>query len=265
MAFGGEIILRARSWRRLFRFGGFATVAALSPSSYGPAARAIAVRQIYLTAWRVLPGYLAFTALFSAVIIEVVRKSELVRSAAQALGQTQVETALELVLRVLVLELIPWLTALFVALRSGAAIGAEVALMRVSGELEDHHSHGESPLHAQLVPRIAAAALSVLSLTALSVALTMYIAYTSFFGGSNFGLAMFSRVVGIVFDNQILVGLLLKSLLFGLAVALIPLATGLEAERGRLKTVPAAVLAGLMKLFLVICVIEVLSLVIKYV
>jgi len=51
MAFGGEIILRPRSWRRLLRFGGFATVAALSPSSYGAAARALAVRQIYLTAW----------------------------------------------------------------------------------------------------------------------------------------------------------------------------------------------------------------------
>jgi phospholipid/cholesterol/gamma-HCH transport system permease protein len=265
MAFGGEIILRARSWRRLFRFGGFATVAALSPSSYGAAARAIAVRQIYLTAWRVLPGYLAFSALLSVVIIEIVRNSELVRSAAHALGQTHVDTALDLVLRVLVLELIPLLTALFVALRSGAAIGAEVALMRVNGELEDHHESGASPLHSELVPRIAAAALSVFSLTALSVAMAMYLAYTSFFGGSNAGLVMYTHIVGQLFDLQILVGLLLKCLLFGLAVALIPLATGLEAERGRPKTVPAAVLAGLMKLFLVIGMIEVLSLMIKYV
>lgn len=257
MAFGGEIILRARSWRRLLRFGGFATVAALSPSSYGAAARAVAVRQIYLTAWKVLPGYLAFSALLSVVIIEIVR------SAAHAYGLSQV--ALELVLRVLVLELIPLLTALFVALRSGAAIGAEVALMCVSGELEDHAGAGAGPLHAELVPRITAAALSVFSLTTLSIALTMYLAYTLFFGGSNAGLVMYTRVVGHVFDLPILVGLILKCLLFGLAVALIPLATGLEAERGELGTVPAAVLAGLMKLFLVIGVIEVLSLMIKYV
>lgn len=265
MAFGGEILLRARSWQRLFRFGGVATVAALSPSSYGPAARAIAVRQIYLTAWKVLPGYLAFSALLSVVIIEILRNSELVRSAAEALGRTQVDTALELVLRVLVLELIPLLTALFVALRSGAAIGAEIALMRVNGELEDRHGRGASPLHAELVPRIAAAALSVFSLTSFSVALAMYLAYTSFFGGSNAGLVMYTRIVGHLFDLQILIGLLLKCLLFGLAVALIPLATGLEAERGQLQTIPAAVLAGLMKLFLVIGVIEVLSLMIKYV
>lgn len=257
MAFGGEIILRARSWRRLFRFGGFATVAALSPSSYGAAARALAVRQIYLTAWKVLPGYLAFSALLSVVVIEIVRR------AAHAYNLSQV--ALELVLRVLVLELIPLLTALFVALRSGAAIGAEVAVMRVSGELEDHKESGASPLHAELVPRIAGAALSVFSLTALSIALSMYLAYVLFFGSSIAGFGVYTRVVGRIFDLQILVGLLLKCLLFGLAVALIPLATGLEAERGELDSVPAAVLAGLMKLFLVIGLIEVLSLVIKYV
>ena len=256
MAFGGEIILRPRSWRRLLRFGGFATVAALSPSSYGAEARAVAVRQIYLTAWKVLPGYLAFSALLSAVIIEIVRR------AAHAYGLSHV--ALELVLRVLVLELIPLLTALFVALRSGAAIGAEVALMRVSGELEDHDSDA-SPLHAELVPRISAAALSVFSLTTLSIALSMYLAYSLFFGGSTAGFFVFTRVVGNVFDLPILIGLILKCLVFGLAVALIPLATGLEAERGELHTVPAAVLAGLMKLFLVIGVIEVLSLVVKYV
>ena len=257
MAFGGEIILRPRSWRRLFRFGGFATVAALSPSSYGAEARAVAVRQIYLTAWKVLPGYLAFSALLSVVIIEIVRR------AAHAYGLSQV--ALELVLRVLVLELIPLLTALFVALRSGAAIGAEVALMRVSGELEDHEQAGAGALHAELVPRIAAAALSVFSLTTLSIALAMYLAYSLFFGGSTAGFIVFTRVVGHVFDLPILAGLILKCLLFGLAVALIPLATGLEAERGQLHTVPAAVLAGLMKLFLVIGVIEVLSLMVKYV
>ena len=257
MAFGGEIILRPRSWRRLLRFGGFATVAALSPSSYGAAARAVAVRQVYLTAWKVLPGYLAFSALLSVVVIEIVH------GAARSYGLSGV--ALELVLRVLVLELIPLLTALFVALRSGAAIGAEVALMRVTGQLDDRAEAGTGPLQGELVPRIAGAALSVFSLTTLSIALAMYLAYTLFFGGSTAGFYVFTRVVGHVFDLPILIGLLLKCLLFGLAVALIPLATGLEAERGELHTVPAAVLAGLMKLFLVIGLIEVLSLVVKYV
>ena len=257
MAFGGEIILRPRSWRRLLRFGGYATAAALSPSSYGSAARALATRQIYLTAWKVLPAYLAFSALLSLVVIEIVH------STARAYGLSQY--ALELVLRVLIIELIPLLTALFVALRSGAAIGAEIALMRVSGELEDQEDSGASPLHGELVPRIAAAALSVFSLTTLSIALAVYLTYALFYGTSVSGFHVFTRVVGHVIDLPILIGTLLKCGLFGLAVALIPLATGLEAEPGEVHTVPAAVLAGLMKLFLVIGLIEILSLVVKYV
>jgi len=257
MAFGGEIILRPRSWRRLFRFGGYATAAALSPSTYGPEARAVAVRQIYLTAWKVLPGYLAFSALLCMVVIEIVH------SAARAYGLGQY--ALELVLRVLVVELIPLLTALFVALRSGAAIGAEVALMRVSGELEDPEDAGASPLGGELAPRIAAAALSVFSLTILSMALALYLSYALFYGTSVAGFHVFTRVVGLVFEPVVLIGTLLKCLTFGIAVAIIPLATGLEAERGEARTVPVAVLAGLMKLFLVIGLIQIFSLVNKYV
>jgi len=257
MAFGGEIILRARSWRRLFRFGGYATVAALSLSTYGPAARGVAVRQIYLTAWKALPGYLAFSALVSLVIIEIVHTT----SSAYGVAPH----ALELVLRVLIPELVPLLTALFVALRSGAAIGSEIALMRVRGELERYEETGAIPLQEELVPRIAGAALSVFSLTTLSIALTLCLAYASFYGLSVSGFFAFTRVVANVFDMQILIGTLLKCLVFGLAVALIPLATGLEAERGEAHTAPPAVLGGLMKLFLVIGLIEILSLVVKYV
>jgi len=257
MAFGGEFILRPRSWRRLARFAGFATVAALSPAAYTRAAREIAVRHIYVTAWKVVPGYLAFSALLSLVLIEVVN------NAARSYGLTAY--ALELVLRVLVLELIPFITAVFVALRSGSADGAEIALMRVSGALDDREEAGASPLHHELAPRIVGSALSVFTLTTLASALAMYIAYASFFGTSVSGFHVFTRVVGHIFDLPILIGLLLKCLVFGLAVALIPLATGLEAEPGEPRSVPLTVVAGLVKLFFVIGLIEILSLVVKYV
>ena len=257
MAYGGEFILRPRSWRRLGRFAGYAVAAALSPSAYSAAAREMAVRQIYLFAWKVLPGYLAFTALLSLVLIEIVS------STSSRYGLS--EYALELVLRVLVLDVIPLLTALFVALRSGSEIGAEIALMRVNGELEDSEDAATNPLYSELVPRISAAALTVFALTTLACALSVLIAYTVFYGMTDAGFDIFSRVVANVFDEENLVEFLLKCLLFGLAVALIPLATGLEAERGEVRSVPFTVLAGLVKLFFVIGLIAVLSLVVKYV
>ena len=256
MAFAGDYIFRPKSWRRLLRFAGFATVAALSPSAYGPVARAVAVRQIHLTAWRILPGYLVVAALLSLLVIEVVATS------ARQYGVAQY--SLELVLRVLVLELVPLLTALFVALRSGAAIGAEIAIMSYRGELDDAEEAGASPLHAELVPRIAGAALSVASLTTLGCAIAVWLSYLVFYGFTAAGFEEFTRIVSNVFDGIELAVFMLKFLLFGLAVAIIPAATALEAERGVMKSVPAVVLGGLVKLFFVILAVEAASLVVKY-
>ena len=253
MAYGGEILLRPRSWRRLGRFAVAATAAALSPSSYTGVARAVAVRQVYLTAWRILPGYLVAAALFSMVIIE------LVHNAAKTYGMATY--SIELVLRVLVLELIPLITALFVALRTGSAVGADIALRRVEGQMEEG---GGGAFIEELAPRAAAAALSVFALTTLACALAMYLAYAMNFGTSNAGFRVFTRIVAHVFDGVQIAAFALKCLLFGLAVGLIPLATGLEAEPGQPRTLPAVVLAGLVKLFIVIAVIEVLMLLVVY-
>jgi len=257
MAFGGEYILRPRSWRRLLRFAGYATVAAFSLSAYGPLARAVAVRQIHLTAWKILPGYLVAASLLSLLLIEVVA------TAARQYGVEQY--SLELVLRVLVLELVPLLTALFVALRSGAAIGAEIAIMSYRGELDDAEEASASPLHAELVPRIAGAALSVASLTTLGCAIAVWLSYVVFYGFTSAGQDEFTHIVSNVFDGGELAAFLLKFLLFGLAVATIPAATALEAERGVIKSVPAVVLGGLVNLFFVILAVEVASLVVKYI
>ena len=68
----GTYLFRVRSWRRILRFAGLATAAALSPSTYNPQAREIAVRQVYFTAWQILPGYATLAALLSLLLIEVV-------------------------------------------------------------------------------------------------------------------------------------------------------------------------------------------------
>jgi phospholipid/cholesterol/gamma-HCH transport system permease protein len=252
----GTYLFRPRSWRRVLRFAGLATVAALSPSTYTVQAREVAVRQIYYTAWQILPGYAVAAVLLSLLLIEVV--------VAWARKYGIEHYSLELVLSILVLELVPLMTALFVALRSGAAIGAEIALSSVRGELDDREEAESSPLHAELVPRIAGAALAVGSLTTLGCVIAVWISYLVFYGFTPAGLAEFTRIISNVFDGLELASFILKCLLFGLAVAIIPAATGLEAERGVVRSLPAVVLAGLVKLFLAILVIELASLVVKY-
>jgi phospholipid/cholesterol/gamma-HCH transport system permease protein len=109
MAFAGTILFRVRSWRRVARFAGVATGGVSSrPSTYQAAERASSrLRQIYYTRVAGPPRISAFLGdLLSLVIIEIVL------TAARKYGLAQY--SFELVLRVLVLEELPLLTALFV-------------------------------------------------------------------------------------------------------------------------------------------------------
>lgn len=250
------IVAWLTAWGRVLQFTGYALAAALSPSSYTAATRQVAARQIYFTAWQILLPFTLFMSLFSLVLIEITLQE------ARDFGLSAY--ALQLILRALPLELVPLLTALFVALRSGAAIATEVALMRFAGELDDIHAGERDPLRHELVPRVAAAALSVVSLTLLNCALSMGLTYVALYGFSPWGFEDFTRVVGYVFGAPILAGFALKCLLFGTAVAVIPIAAGLEATR-HIKSAPVSVVAGMVRLFFVLGLIEVASLAGKYV
>lgn len=245
-----------RGWGRAGRLALVVTVAALSPSVYTPRLRATAVKQLYFTVWQVFLPFILFTTLLSWVIIEITIR--LARD--YGLGVY----ALELIMRVLVLELLPLLTALFVALRSGSAISTEVALMRVSGDLDAMRQAGVDAMEREFLPRVLAAALSVLTLTVISGAITLGAAYFAMYGLSPWGFSEFTWTIAEVFTPMQLAGITLKTIGFGAAVAVIPIAAGLSATRD-VKSAPVAVLGGMVRLFFALGLIEVLSLTVKYV
>ncbi|OGA30463.1 MAG: hypothetical protein A3F77_01320 [Betaproteobacteria bacterium RIFCSPLOWO2_12_FULL_67_28] len=252
---GGALLGWINSWGRVLHFAGYALAAAASRASYTPATRAVTLKQIYFTAWQILPLFLLFAALVEFTLIRVIV------SVSREYGIA--DYALDLVLRGVVLELIPLLTALFVALRSGAAIATEVALMHISGELEALERAGDDPLALEFVPRVAAAALSVVALTVLAGALAIVSAYLVTYGLSPWGFGEFTRVVGKVFGIPTMLGFTLKCMLFGAAVAVVPIAAGLEAT-SKVKSAPVAVLGGMVRLFFVLGLIEVVSLAARY-
>jgi phospholipid/cholesterol/gamma-HCH transport system permease protein len=245
-----------RAWGRALRFALLAGAVALTRSAYTRRARTVATQQIYFAAWQVVPGFMLFIALLGMVVTEIT-----VRVAREfGLGGY----ALELVLRVLVLEIIPLVTALFIALRSGVAINTEIALMQVSGEFEEMRRGGMDPLEREFLPRIAATALSVLALTVLGCFLVMILAYVAMYGFSPWGFADYTRIIARVFDPAALAGFALKCLAFGAAVASIPIAAGLDATR-ELASAPEAVMGGMVRLFFALGLIEILALAAEYV
>jgi phospholipid/cholesterol/gamma-HCH transport system permease protein len=243
------------AWGRAALFAFAAAAAALSPSAYTPRTRALAMRQIYFNAWHVLPGFTLFIALLSLVVIAI--------TLALASEYGLAQFALELVFHAVVLELVPLLTAFYVALRSGAAIVTEVAMMRVSGELDELLEAHIDPYEREFVPRIAAAAVSVFALTIVSCTVVMFIAYLVTYGANPSGFAEFSRTVARVFGPGALAGLVIKCFSFGAVVAVIPIAAGLDATRDP-DSAPSAVMGGMVRLFVALAVIEVVSLAVKY-
>ena len=244
------------SWWRVFHFGALALVMALSPATYDRENRAVTANQIYFTAWQVLPWFTLLAALLSLVLIRIVVETTM------SYGLSQY--ALEMVVRVLVLELIPLFAALFVALRSGAAINTEVALMHIRGDFDALRRAGVDPLRRELVPRVIGSAVSVVALAAVSGVIALALAYIGVYGFSPWGFAGYTRMVGHVFDLQVTLGLALKTLLFGLAVAVIPISASLETPR-EVRLAPVAVLRGMVRLFLVLVLLEGASLAVKYI
>jgi len=253
---GAALLATWRIWRATLVLAGEVVVAALSPAVYNSATRTVVMKQIYFTAVQILVPFTLFAALLSFVLIQIV-----VGTAAQY-GLS--DYALEMSVRLLVLEVLPLVTALFVALRSGSAINTEVALMRINNEIEALEDSGVDTLRLEFMPRVIGGMLSVLSLTAITSVLALVLAYLAVYGAQPWSLPDFARVMGQVFDGAILTSIWLKSLAFGLAVTVIPVAEGLATPK-MLFMAPISVLRGMVRLFFVLMFIEVASLAFKYI
>mgnify|MGYP001589831532 CR=1 FL=1 len=242
----------AASWWHMLHFGAIVLVMALSPSTYNRANRAATSQYIYTSTWQVLPWFTALAALLSLVLIRIV--------VVTALSYGLSQYALQMVVRVLVLELIPLSAALFVALHAGLVFNAgapgnarpiDATTPRLSLQR----------LRRELVPRVLASAFSVLTLAMLSSVIALVLAYLSVHGLSLWGLPGYTRTVGQVFDPAITLGFVLKTLLFSLAVAVVPVAASLDPYQ---LATNSTVQPGAVRLFLVLLLIEAASLAVKY-
>jgi phospholipid/cholesterol/gamma-HCH transport system permease protein len=245
-----------RTWRGIFSFAGKVLVTAMSPKAYNSATRMVVIKQIYFTAWQILLPFTLFSALLSFVLITIVVE--------QANTYGFGNLALELSVRVLVLEILPLLTALFIALRSSTAINTEIALMRIHNELDALEAVGVDTMRLEFMPRVIAGIVSVLALTALTSTLALVLAYLAVYGFQVWSIPEFNLIMGKVFSGSVLLVLWLKCLAFGLAISVIPLAAGLNTPK-MLFMAPISVLQGMVRLFFVLMLIEVASLALIYI
>lgn len=252
----GKLALRiASGWWYTIHLGAVAMVMAMSPSTYNRQNRVTTSRYIYAYTWQVLPWFTVLAALVSLVVIRIV----VVTAASYGLSNF----ALEMVVRVLVLELIPLTAALFVALRAGLAFNAAEALA-FAAESPDDSAAAQNRLRRDLVPQVVANTFSVLSLALASSVIVLLLAYLVVYGFSPWGLGYYTRTVGRVFEPVVTIGFMVKTVAFGLAVAVIPAAALLQLQRTGRK-LKSNVQPGAIGLLFVLFLIEAGSLLIKYI
>jgi phospholipid/cholesterol/gamma-HCH transport system permease protein len=254
-----EMAGAARRWCvggwRVVHLGAVLLVLAASPSSYTQASRRAVARHLVLGTAPALLWFMLLSALIGVVIIRIV----VVTAAGYGLSQY----ALQMVVRVLVLELIPLTAAVFVALRIGLPGGRELARLRSSGALDALYRRGLDPLTLEVMPRVLAGAFAVLLLAAVSAVSTLLLAYFTVHGFTVGGFERYTRTVGQVFSPAVTLIFILKTSLLATAVSLIPAASALYDPPGEAAHDRGG-LRALVRLFLALLLIEAASLIGNY-
>jgi phospholipid/cholesterol/gamma-HCH transport system permease protein len=238
------------SWWRLLHFAVLMFSVALTPSTYGRDRRPVLASHLVADTAPNLAWYGVLSALVSLVLIRIV----VVTSQSYGLSRF----ALEMVVRVLVLELIPLTAAAFVALRTTLPAGLEFS----QGRSADRQV-SEQELHGEFFPRVAAGIFAVWMLAAVSCVLTLILAYLTLYGFTPWALTGYTRVVGQVFNPAVTLILVLKIVFFSLAVGLIPMASSFYFGASYRNKVTHG-LSDMVRLFAVMLLIEVASLMGNY-
>lgn len=231
------------------RFAALLMAAALTPSAYHPGVRRAVAQALCFAAGQALPGYALLSVLAAAVTTHIVAVS------AASYGLSHL--ALEALVRVFVVELVPLAAALFVAMRSGLAVLDRLAALRARGlRLES----GAAFLQVVL-PGFIGNLFATLLLTLASSLLALMTAYLVVHGLTPSGIAAFSRLIGQIFDPVTLPGFMLKTGLFGLAVGIAPATVALDAPR---RAAAGSEMRVMARLFLSLVLIEGASLIVLH-
>jgi phospholipid/cholesterol/gamma-HCH transport system permease protein len=235
-------------------FAGRVVVRMFNRKTYNSATRGVLLNQIYFTAVQILPLFLAGSIVFGTLLIGVVFQIITDLGLADYLGK--------ILMGLLVIEMAPLITALLIALRSGSAINAEIAVMKVNQELKTLKVFNIDVIDYLFIPRIINGVLSVALLTSLFsvVVLVSGLLFSNIFFGMSF-----EAYANILLNSTNLTDIVLsivKAAAFGFFLTMIPIRSGLNATH-ELTSIPVSVSHGMVTVFMAILIIEVLSLILR--
>lgn len=253
---GRGLLRLAGGLLHLVRLGALMAVLSLSVSSYRRHdTRQAVMHQLVRATLPLLSWFLVLSALVSLVLIRIV----VATAASYGLSQY----AIEVLVRTLVLELIPLYAALFVALRHAMPDAQQVRALLARRRQVAAAPDALAAVALALFPRALASGLAVLLLAGLAGVTALVLAYLTVYGISPWGLPAYTHAVGGIFSPAVGLIFALKTGLFALAVAVVPLAAAARPDAaGRFRR--QSDMASFARLFSALLLIEVGSLLGNY-
>lgn len=228
-------------------------VHSINPHCYNPATVKVLIKQIYFTTIEVLKLLQVLAVVFGTVIIGVVIEFSRNFGLEQSIGSIIVTFVVD--------EFAVLFVVLLISLRSGSAVATEIAVMSVNKELHVLERYGIDLITYLYIPRVVSGMISMIILSVL-FATTMVLSgslYTYFFLNMDF--SSYLLLVFNALEVRDLAFLLIKSFVYGFVVMAVPI------YNGRMATIhtqiPIAVSNGMLKLFIYIFFVEVISLIIQ--
>lgn len=160
-------------------------VTAFTPSTWTRVVQQQATQRLWAEARQILPRFVLLSGLLSLALVHIVVTTS------DNYGLSGF--ALATVMRLLVVELLPLLAAVNVAL--------------------------VPPTRGAGAPQVISRSLLVIVMATLSSVLALIIAYLSMYGFNPWGLGIYTHTVGQVFEPIVLIALAMKTLLFAMTVA----------------------------------------------
>ncbi|MBZ4642553.1 MAG: phospholipid/cholesterol/gamma-HCH transport system permease protein [Deferribacteres bacterium] len=220
----------------------------LKMNMFNPTVKLVFFRQIYFTGVQILSVFSIISLFMGFVFVGFLTQFLIKLNAYQEIGQ---------VLSVLIIrELAPLISVIMLALRSSTAVGAEIAVMNITGETRTLKMYKVDLTDYLYVPRVMA---GLISMVCLSTFFTFFSLAGGYFLLSIQTGADFAYITNIILDYVNLTDIfcfLYKSTFFGFLLMAIPIYTSKSVKNANTE-IPVALLKGMMRLFYGIIFVEI--------
>jgi len=251
---GDKTINSVSSFYEALKFTSICLIYMIQPKSYNPAMRMVLTKQIFFTAVGIIPLFTTMAVLFGSIIIGVVIALATEYGLQDRIGSIIITFVID--------EFSPFFTALLISLRSSTAVNTEIAVMNVNKELNTLREYKIDLINYLFLPRIISGMINVTSLSILFAIIMLSSGYIFTLFYMNMDFHTYKYILINAIEVKDVVVLLVKSMAFGFVTMLIPIYSGLKTGKAY-TAIPISVLNGMVKLFIALFFIEVLSLLIQ--